>query len=67
MKFLGNLSWSAIPFDQPVIMGASAFMILAVVSVLSWITLKGYWPYLWREWLTSVDHKRIGLMYWCWR
>ena len=25
--------------------------------------LKGYWPYLWREWLTSVDHKRIGVMY----
>ena len=25
--------------------------------------MKGYWPYLWREWLTSVDHKRIGVMY----
>ena len=25
--------------------------------------VKGYWPYLWREWLTSVDHKRIGVMY----
>src|SRR6202161_1079935 len=38
-------------------------MILAVVAVLLWITLKGYWPYLWREWITSVDHKRIGVMY----
>ena len=38
-------------------------MILAIVSILSWVTLKGYWPYLWREWLTSVDHKRIGVMY----
>jgi len=25
--------------------------------------VKGWWPYLWREWLTSVDHKRIGVMY----
>jgi cytochrome o ubiquinol oxidase subunit 1 len=27
------------------------------------VTFKGWWPYLWREWLTSVDHKRIGVMY----
>jgi cytochrome o ubiquinol oxidase subunit 1 len=63
MNLLGKLSWSAIPFDQPIIMGASGFMILAVALVPAWITLKGYWPYLWREWLTSVDHKRIGVMY----
>jgi cytochrome o ubiquinol oxidase subunit I len=63
MNLLGKLSWSAIPFDQPIAMGASAMMILAIVLVLGWITLKGYWSYLWREWLTSVDHKRIGVMY----
>ena len=63
MNLLGKLSWSAIPFDQPIIMGASGLMILVVVLILAWITLKGYWPYLWREWLTSVDHKRIGVMY----
>jgi cytochrome o ubiquinol oxidase subunit I len=63
MNLFGKLSWSAIPLDQPIVMLASAFMILAVASVLGWVTLKGYWPYLWREWLTSVDHKRIGVMY----
>jgi cytochrome o ubiquinol oxidase subunit I len=63
MNLLGKLSWSAVPFDQPIVMGASAGMILAVVLILSWVTLKGYWPYLWREWVTSVDHKRIGVMY----
>ena len=63
MNLLGKLSWSAIPLDQPIVMGATAFMILAVALVLGWITLKGYWPYLWTEWLTSVDHKRIGVMY----
>jgi len=63
MSLLGKLTWSAIPFDQPIVMGASAGMILAIVLVLGWVTLKGYVPYLWREWLTSVDHKRIGVMY----
>jgi cytochrome o ubiquinol oxidase subunit 1 len=63
MNLLGKLSWSAIPFDQPIIMGTSSIVVLGVALVLGWVTLKGYWPYLWREWLTSVDHKRIGVMY----
>jgi cytochrome o ubiquinol oxidase subunit I len=63
MNLLGKLSWSAIPFDQPIIMGATGFMALLIGSVLLWVTFKGAWPYLWREWLTSVDHKRIGVMY----
>src|ERR1700692_3154929 len=63
MKLLGNLTWSAIPFDQPIVMGATGFMVLGVVLILGWITLKGCVPYLWREWITSVDHKRIGVMY----
>jgi cytochrome o ubiquinol oxidase subunit 1 len=44
-------------------MAASSGVILGIVLVLGWVTLKGYWPYLWREWLTSIDHKRIGVMY----
>ena len=63
MRLLGKLSWDAIPFDQPIPLFASGLMILGVVLVLGWITLRGRWPYLWREWLTSVDHKRIGVMY----
>jgi cytochrome o ubiquinol oxidase subunit 1 len=63
MNLLGKLSLSAIPLDQPIIMAATAFMVLLVAGILGWVTLKGYWSYLWREWLTSVDHKRIGVMY----
>ena len=63
MKLLGKLDWSAIPFDHPIVMGASGGMVLAIALILAWITVKGYWPYLWSEWLTSVDHKRIGIMY----
>src|ERR1700740_2777012 len=63
MNLLGKLNWDAIPFDQPIIMGASGGVVLVIVLILSWVTLKGYVPYLWREWITSVDHKRIGVMY----
>jgi len=60
---LGKLTWDAIPFNEPIDLGASLGMIIAVVFVLGLVTVKGWWPYLWREWLTSVDHKRIGVMY----
>ena len=63
MNLLGKLDWNAIPLHQPIIMGATAFMVLVVVAVLGFIAAKGAWLYLWREWLTSVDHKRIGVMY----
>jgi len=59
----GKLTLEAIPFDQPIIMGAGAFMALMVIGVLGFVTVKGKWGYLWREWLTSVDHKRLGIMY----
>jgi cytochrome o ubiquinol oxidase subunit 1 len=60
---LGRLSWSAIPFDQPIVMWTSATVGVVLATVFALITLKGGWPYLWREWITSVDHKRIGVMY----
>ena len=63
MNLLGKLSWNVIPFDQPIPLLASVLMIVAILVILLWITVRGHWPYLWREWLTSVDHKRIGVMY----
>jgi cytochrome o ubiquinol oxidase subunit 1 len=63
MNLLGKLSWDAVPFHEPIVMGASAGIVVTILLILGWITLKGHWPYLWREWITSVDHKRIGVMY----
>jgi cytochrome o ubiquinol oxidase subunit 1 len=60
---LGKLTWAAIPFDQPIPMIASGVVALTIIGILAWIFLKGHLPYLWHEWLTSVDHKRIGIMY----
>jgi cytochrome o ubiquinol oxidase subunit 1 len=59
----GKLTWSAIPFDQPIPLVAAAMVGLILFATLAWVAWKGYVPYLWREWITSVDHKRIGIMY----
>ena len=59
----GKLSWSAIPFDQPIPLVTGAVVLVANLAVLVWVIAKGHLPYLWDEWITSVDHKRIGVMY----
>ena len=60
---LGKLTWDAIPFDQPIPMIASGVVALGILAMLGWVVIRGRLPYLWREWITSVDHKRIGVMY----
>ena len=60
---LGKLSWDAVPLDQPIPMAASGIVGFALLGVISWVVLAGHLPYLWRDWITSVDHKRIGVMY----
>ncbi|MBV8688061.1 MAG: cytochrome o ubiquinol oxidase subunit I [Alphaproteobacteria bacterium] len=63
MNFVGKLTWDSIPFDQPIPLMTSIVIILGLGAILAWVTLKGHVPYLWREWITSTDHKRIGVMY----
>ena len=60
---LGKLSWAAVPLDHPIplIAGCVAFGVVGGIAL--YVVLKGWAPYLWREWITSVDHKRIGVMY----
>ncbi len=62
-QLFGKLTLSAIPYGNPIIMTAVGMSVLFGLLILGWITQKGYWGYLWREWFTSVDHKRIGVMY----
>ena len=59
----GKLTWDSIPWSQPLPLLAGGVVIVAVLAVILWVIVKGYLPYLWREWITSVDHKRIGVMY----
>jgi cytochrome o ubiquinol oxidase subunit 1 len=59
----GKLAWDAIPWDQPIPLAAGTTVLVIFLAVIAWVVIKGYVPYLWREWITSVDHKRIGVMY----
>jgi cytochrome o ubiquinol oxidase subunit 1 len=60
---LGKLTWAAIPFGQPIPLITGAAVLVIMLAVIAWVVIAGHLPYLWREWITSVDHKRIGVMY----
>lgn len=62
-ELFGKLTLSAIPYHNPVIMSAVGMSAILGILLLVWVTYLGKWGYLWREWFTSVDHKRIGVMY----
>ncbi len=59
----GRLSLAALPLYSDIALAGALFTILAGASILGVITWLGRWRYVWSEWLTSVDHKRIGIMY----
>jgi cytochrome o ubiquinol oxidase subunit I len=59
---LGKLDWSALPHEWFTIGGTLFFGGMLVVAILI-ITLTKRWKWLWKEWLTSVDPKKIGIMY----
>src|SRR5260221_2134314 len=60
---LGKLTLQAIPFDQPIVMVTCAFILIGIAFVLGLVTWLRRWKWLWVEWLTTVDHKRVGIMY----
>ena len=60
---MGKLTLSAIPYDDPIVMGAVVGSVLLGALILVLITYFGKWTSLWKEWLTSLDHKKIGVMY----
>lgn len=61
--FFGKLTLAAIPFHEPIVMTAVSFMILTTIGVLGYITKRNLWSYILHEWVATVDHKKIGIMY----
>jgi cytochrome o ubiquinol oxidase subunit 1 len=57
----GKLSLDAIPFHEPIVMITIAMIAIGGAAVFGLITYFKKWTYLWTEWLTSVDHKKIGV------
>ncbi|WP_201748470.1 cbb3-type cytochrome c oxidase subunit I, partial [Escherichia coli] len=59
---LGKLSIESIPHD-PIVLTTLIGAVLGGLGVVALITKFKLWGYLWKEWFTSVDHKKIGVMY----
>ncbi|MGJ7038812.1 cytochrome o ubiquinol oxidase subunit 1 [Shinella sp. BE166] len=59
----GRLTWEAIPYHEPILVVTFAVVALGGIALLGLITKFKLWGYLWHEWFTSVDHKKIGIMY----
>lgn len=62
MNFLGRLGKEAFIHDWIEYI-ADGSIIFGAIALFALITYKKKWKYIWCEWITSVDHKKIGLMY----
>ena len=59
---LGKLNLQALQHG-PIVLGAQISIVLAGISVIALLTYLKRWKWLWNEWLTSLDPKKIGVMY----
>ncbi|PHV04075.1 cytochrome o ubiquinol oxidase subunit I [Janthinobacterium sp. BJB412] len=59
----GRLSWDAIPFHEPILLATFCMVALGGVALVGAMTYFRVWGTLWRDWITSIDHKKIGIMY----
>ncbi|WP_217642680.1 MULTISPECIES: cytochrome o ubiquinol oxidase subunit I [unclassified Luteibacter] len=59
----GRLTIEAIPYHEPILIGTFIAVALGGIALLTLITRAKLWGYLWSEWFTSIDHKKIGIMY----
>jgi cytochrome o ubiquinol oxidase subunit 1 len=60
---MGRITLDAIPFYSAIAMGGALITVFGGLVVIAIVTWYRAWGYLWRNWLTSLDHKRIGIMY----
>ena len=64
LKFVfGRLTLDAFPIHEPILVGTFLVVAVAGTAIVGAVSYFRLWGYLWREWFTSVDHKRIGIMY----
>ncbi len=59
----GKLTWESIPLHEPILIVTFAVVALGGAALLGLLTYFKLWGYLWKEWFTSIDHKKIGIMY----
>jgi cytochrome o ubiquinol oxidase subunit 1 len=59
---LGKLTVNAFKHD-PIVMGGFLTMIVVVLGIVTALFFFKRWTWLWKEWITTTDHKKIGKMY----
>jgi cytochrome o ubiquinol oxidase subunit 1 len=59
----GKLTWDAIPLHEPILLATFLMVGLGGAAVVGGMTYFRMWMPFWRNWVTSIDHKRIGIMY----
>lgn len=59
----GRFTLESIPYHEPILIGTFAVVALGGLALVALITRYKLWGYLWHDWFTSVDHKKIGIMY----
>ena len=59
----GRLSLDSIPLHEPILIVTFAVVAIGGIAMLALLTKYRLWGYLWKEWFTTVDHKKIGIMY----
>jgi cytochrome o ubiquinol oxidase subunit I len=62
-SIFGRLTWESFPVHEPILLGTFIVVVLLGLGVVGAVTQYRLWGWLWREWITSVDHKKIGVMY----
>ena len=71
-EVLGRFAWQDLPVvraatnpsvSEIIGAGAGLLVVIGAVAVAALLTYLKRWRWLWSEWLTSLDHKKIGIMY----
>lgn len=61
---LGRITWDSIPMaHEPIVLWTFIAVVLGGLVVLAALTKFRLWTPLWRDWICSIDHKKIGIMY----
>jgi len=59
----GRLTFESFPIHEPILLVTFIVVVLLGLGIVGAVTKYRLWGWLWREWLTTVDHKKIGVMY----
>ncbi|WP_022671897.1 cytochrome o ubiquinol oxidase subunit I [Novosphingopyxis baekryungensis] len=59
----GRFTLDALPLHEPIVVTTFAVVALGGAALIAALTYFKLWGYLWKEWFTTVDHKKIGIMY----